>query len=260
MIIWLQIVLQDHNYGAPFPAPNHDLTPLGHQCKQEPNDTVYRSGLKTTTPRSSNHVSPQSPAGRGQPGKANGVGPSLLAKRQRTSSGSNTNGVSPNAYTPSSGSARRPGPNSGVETPKSSHSLVSPPLIPKVALAAFPYAGDLNSRLYASASTTEKGVVGIKEEFGRGTLPTTNGSSGLSSYLSGNWCHGNGGSSVGGRSSMREIFKDDDSNCSLDSPRMGTESDREGEETETAPECEDEEDDRPEPHSNLDESVTRCIW
>lgn len=232
-------------------------------CAQyTPGHHSQRGGLKTFTPRSS-HGSPQS--GRG-PGKANGINPSLLAKRQRVSSGS-SNGVaySPHSVTPpGSGPSRRPVPHGG-ETPKSS--LTTPPLIPKVPLGSYPYPGDLNSHLYASTTTGDKVSA---------TPTPVNGSSGFPSYLSARggspwYTHGNGGS-------QRDRFKDededdDDSNGSLDSPRMGTESDHEGEETETAPECEDEEDerlererdrdrerDREQPQQYFDESVTRCIW
>ena len=264
----LQIVLQDHNYGAPLPPHGHEST--GHtQCKQEPMDSVHVScpqytpgshhsqrGLKTLTPRSS-HASPQS--GRGP---RNGVNSSLLAKRQRASSGNNSNGVaySPHSVTPpGSAPSRRPVPHGG-ETPRGS--LTTPPLIPKVPLASFPYAGDLNSRLYASATGEKMSA----------TPGATNGFSGYLDQQSGGggslwYTHGNGS----GRLRFQDggdADDDDDSNASLDSRRMGADSDHEGEETETAPECEDEEDEhrleRDHPQqlqpTHLDESVTRCIW
>ena len=266
-----QIVLQDHNYGAPLPLHNNDQSPpYTVQCKQEPSDShassvapvthSQRVGLKTLTPRPP-AISPQ--AG-GRVTKPNGVN-SSFAKRQRTSSG-NSNGVAfgSNITPPNQPGSRRQGPQ-GCETPKSHSNLSTPPLVAK-GPAGFQYVGDLNSHLYASISN-EKTT--IKEE-PKGPS-TTNGTSGLSNYFSG-WYRGSGGNNaerVGSRSDMRDSINDEDSNDgSLDnSPRMTNESDHEGEETETAPECEDEEDEQDDVDlrggreiNSIEESVTRCIW
>ena len=280
----LQIVLQDHNYGAPPPSylqmHNNDSPSHGVQCKQEPPDShstsivtvSQRGGIKTLTPRPA-AVSPQ---GGRQPAATkpnNGV---TLTKRQRTSSG-NSNGmaVKANVTPPSQVGSRRPATQHGCETPKSSghNSLPTPPLVPKGA-PGFPYAGDLNSHLYASISS-EKGSGGggggaaVKEE-PRASAVTANGSSGLSNYFGG-WYHGSGNNAerMRSRSDLRDSFNDDDSNDgSLDhSPRTANETDHEGEETETANECEDEEDEQDDLDllggreiNSIDESVTRCIW
>lgn len=266
-----QIVLQDHNYGAPFPPHNNDASMFAVQCKQEPSESYQYShspmshsqrggGIKTLPPRPS-AVSPPSIGNR-----TNGLNTSL-AKRQRTSSSGNTNGVGhAGNVTPSS---RRNGPNASCK-------LATPPLIPKSGGMVFPYAGDLNSHLYASISHEKSAIIKSGEQVKAAAMGTTtpNGSaSGLSGYLGG-WFRGNGSKQperARSSSDMRDSFHDDDdSNGSFDhSPRMtGAESDHEGEETETANECEDEddEDDRHDDShrlllsNNHDESVTRCIW
>jgi hypothetical protein len=238
------------------------------QCKQEPSDShtssvvpvlhSQRGGIKTLNPRNPS-ISPQT----GRAIKPNGVN-STITKRQRTISGNNSNGLSSNITSPNLVGSRRPGPH---EAQKAHNNLPTPPLVPKGA-PGFPYAGDLNSHLYASISS-EKTT--IKEE-PRGPS-TTNGSSGLSSYLGG-WYRGSGGNNaerVRSRSDMRDSFNDDSNDGSLDnSPRMANETDHEGEETETANECEDEEDEQDDVDldllgggrdlNNIDESVTRCIW
>ena len=126
---------------------------------------------------------------------------------------------------------------SAANTPKSQ----TPPLLPKTALN-FPCVGDLNSHLYASVASD------IKDDL---KVNATGNGSGLSGFLGG-WFRN------GERDRSRSELADSDSNESIDnSPRMGTESDHEGEETETAPECEGEDD---YDERNHDESVTRCIW
>ena len=273
ILMWFclfQIVLQDHNYGAPLPTHNNDLS-YAVQCKPEPSDShtssvapvshSQRGGLKTLNPRPS-AISPQT----GRASKPNNGVNSMLTKRQRTTSG-NSNGVGfgSNITPPNPAGSRRP-VTQGSETPKSPNTLPTPPRVPQGA-PGFPYAGDLNSHLYASISN-EKTTV--KEE-PRGPS-ITNGSSGLSNYFGG-WYRGSGGNNaerVRSRSDMRDSFNDEDSNDgSLDnSPRMTNETDHEGEETETANECEDEEDEQDDIDllgggrelSNTDESVTRCIW
>ncbi|KAK4020878.1 inactive histone-lysine N-methyltransferase 2E isoform X2 [Daphnia magna] len=265
-----QIVLQDHNYGAPLPSHNNESPLYAVQCKQEPSDShtssvfpvshSQRGGIKTLNPRPPS-ISPQT----GRANKPNGVN-SASTKRQRTISG-NSNGIGPNSnvISPNLAGSRRPGIH---ETHKSHNNLPTPPLVPKGSPGFPPYAGDLNSHLYASISSEK---TSIKEE-SRGPA-ITNGSSGLSNYLSG-WYRGSGGNNterVRSRSDMRDSFNDDDSNDGSlgNSPRMATETDHEGEETETANECEDEEDEQDDVDlgllgggrdlTNVDESVTRCI-
>lgn len=196
--------------------------------------------------------------------KPNGV--TTLVKRQRTAS-SNSNGINSvsNVTPPGQVGPRRLGVQ-GCETAKSHNIVSTPPLVPKSA-SNFPYAGDLNSHLYASISNDKNTV---KEEPKDTT--TLNGSSGLSNYFGG-WYRGSGGNNVErvrSRSDMRDSFNDDDSNDGslVNSPRTANDSDHEGEETETAPECEDEEDEQGHIDllvggrdlGNVDESVTRCIW
>jgi len=220
-----------------------------------------RGGIKTLPPRPS-AISPPSI------GRTNGLNASL-AKRQRTSSG-NTNGI---GHAANSIAANMTTPSRRNNGSCDARKLATPPLIPKAGGMVYPYAGDLNSHLYASASHEKSAI--IKSGEGQAKLTAVNGvgSSGLSGYLGG-WYRGNGSKQperTRSHSDMRDSFlDDDDSNGSFDhSPRMATESDREGEETETAPECEDEEDydddhgvssRRIMQSSNHDESVTRCIW
>lgn len=264
-----QIVLQDHNYGAPPRSPNNE-TPYTVQCKQEPSDghsassghqvisNSQRGGAKPTTPRPT-AVSPQS----ARVTKPNGLNNSTI-KRQRTTSGTiNGVGLAVNNSPNSPGVSRRP-MQPLCETPKTHNHVVltTPPLIPKA--SGFQY-GDLNSHLYASVGPDKNP---IKEEPKQGPMP--NGSSGLSGYLSG-WYSGSGATReiIRQRSDLRNSINDDSDDGSIDhSPRIGTESDHEGEETETANEGEDDEDEQDDISilggsrdlGANEDSVTRCIW
>lgn len=205
-------------------------------------------------------VSPQS----ARTAKPNGLNSSAV-KRQRTTSGTfNGVGLALNNAPSSPGVSRRP-MQPLCETPKTQSHVVltTPPLIQKAA-SGFTY-GDLNSHLYASVSQDKTPV---KEE--PKPVPMPNGSSSLTGYLSG-WYSGSGATKelIRQRSDMRNSINDDSDDGSLDnSPRIGTESDHEGEETETAPECEDEEDEQddisvlggPRDLGTHEDSVTRCIW
>jgi len=217
--------LQDHNYGAPPPT---NVTEPGFSCKQEPAEPKQSANAPTTPVSSSQRSSLKTftpLTGRG--GKLNGHTPALS---KRPASASISNGV---GYL---------GDNapSTTNTPKSQ----TPPLLPKTALS-FPCVGDLNSQLYASVAADMKDDLKAN---------TTGNGSGLSGFLGG-WFRN--GERTRSRSDLVDTFNDD-SNESIDnSPRMATESDHEGEETETAPECEGEDD---YDERNHEESVTRCIW
>ena len=237
--------MQDHNYGAPPPL-NVNEPGFPGQCKQESCESkstnipivsvpgTQRSGLKTFTPHGATSNS--------QPGKTiklNGHTPTVV-KRQHPAGSSIGNGAGyPNDSTPSS-----------PVTLKNHSALITPPLLSKTALN-LPCAGDLNSHLYASVTTEQHAG---KEDL-KGSV-SGNGSR-LSGFLGGWFRYNERGERVRSRSDILDSFNDD-SNESIDnSPRMATESDREGEETETAPECEGEED---YDERNHEESVTRCIW
>ena len=270
----LQIVLQDHNYGAPLPQPNSESAALlADQCKKETIEVVspsatyvpvtnqQRVGLKTLPPQKQGPAATSHQSTKGGTAKTNGTSNFPVNKRQRTTSGtlqvnncSNGVGLTINHVSSSTVVSSSPATRKSYESPKSSvgSSNSAPPLlVPKSGLTTYPYSvmqgvgGDLNSHLYAAASGNEKLI--IKEE------DKSNG--GISNYVNSpkGWFRNK--ERTRSRSDLRDSFNDD-SNESLSSPHMATESDQEGEETETAPECEGEEDEE-EQH---EESVTRCIW
>ena len=217
--------MQDHNYGAPPPT---NINEPGLSCKQEQGESKQSANV-LTTPVSSfqrSGLKTFTPlTGRGA--KLNGHTPTLGKRPASASIGNGVGYLGDN--TPST-----------VNTPKSQ----TPPLLPKTALN-FPCVGDLNSHLYASVATEMKDDLKANAA-GNG--------SGLSGFLGG-WFRN--GERARSRSDLVDSFNDDSNESIENSPRMATESDHEGEETETAPECEGEDD---YDERNHEESVTRCIW